>query len=171
MKFVKISGAIAFISTLLLGCQTDSVSPLSSESATTAVSLLSKPADGRGELKVMDWNIYIGANVDIILSAENELDLLMKVAAAYDTLQMTNFPERAQAIAKQVVKFKPHVIALQEVSLIQRFEPGNPYPVDQLDFLSIMLNALTANGLNYQLADSVHNPDVMVPRLAGVDKL
>jgi endonuclease/exonuclease/phosphatase family metal-dependent hydrolase len=169
MKFVKISGAIAFISTLLLGCQTDSVSPLSSESATTAVSLLSKPADGRGELKVMDWNIYIGANVDIILSAENELDLLMKVAAAYDTLQMTNFPERAQAIAKQVVKFKPHVIALQEVSLIQRFEPGNPYPVDQLDFLSIMLNALTANGLNYQLADSVHNPDVMVPRLAGVD--
>lgn len=169
MKFAKISGSMVFIALFLWGCQTtDPVAPLSSEAATSTVSLLSKPADGRGELKVMDWNIYIGANVDIVLSAENELDLLMKVAAAYDTLGMTNFPERAQTIAGQVAKFKPHVIALQEVSLIQRFDDlDNPHLLDQQDYLNILLNALAEQGQSYQLADLVYNADVTVPRLAG----
>jgi endonuclease/exonuclease/phosphatase family metal-dependent hydrolase len=118
----------------------------------------------------MTYNIYIGANVDIVLGATTFEDLIVKVAAAYDTLFLTNFPERADAIAKLIRRYRPHFIGLQEVSLIQRFDQIPPTVVyEQQNFLQILMDALAAKGLNYQFADSIQNADVTLPRLAGFD--
>ena len=169
MKYLTIIISILALTNLFTGCQEETAAPLAASQEVLFDSPLLKPASGHGQIQLMNWNIYVGANVDIVLSATDPLDMAIKVAAAYDTLQMTNFPERAAAIARQVAKFKPHVIGLQEVSLIQRFVPGEPYPADHYDYLEILLDALADRKQNYMLADSIHNPDVIVPRLAGFD--
>jgi hypothetical protein len=93
----------------------------------------------------------------------------MKVAAAYDTVYLTNFPERARTIAPFIDKQRPAIIGLQEVSLIQRYLPDQATLAEELDFLQILLSALKDRRLDYRLADSVNNTDVTVPRFAGVD--
>lgn len=164
MRNLKLS-SILLISTLLLlfGClDKEPVSPAVNQSGGIEGVELLKAGEGRGQVTVMDWNIYVGANVDITLGASDLLDLSMKVADAYDTLKMTNFPERAATIAKFIKKHRPHMIGLQELSLIQRFD-GNFNFIEQIDFLPILLDAIAAEKLDYQLADSIQNADVTVP--------
>ena len=171
LRFVSV--LVILIMLFILSCtDKEPLSPNTKKLPEIESSEFLKGGNSRGKVTVMDWNIYVGANVDIVLGATSLIDLAMKVAAAYDTLQMTNFPERAVAIAKQVAKTKPHIIGLQEVSLIQRFSTFPPDPasfVEQLDFLNILLNALAAEGLDYQLADSIQDANVYVPMFTGID--
>lgn len=172
MKKLKCVSILVLSMTLLIGScsEKEPLSPNANEKAGIESGRFLKSTNSLGQVTVMTWNIYVGANVDIVLQATGPIDLAIKVAAAYDTLQMTNFPERAVAIAKQIAKTKPHIIGLQEVSLIQRFSTYPPTPgslTEQLDYLHILLNAIAAEGLNYRLADSVHNADVYVPMYAG----
>jgi hypothetical protein len=125
-----------------------------------------KEGNSRAQVDVMTWNVYVGANVDIVLGATDLFDLSQKVAAAYDTLILTNFPERAQTIAGYIARKKPHLIGLQEISLIQRFSdlPPGGILIEQFDYLQILLDALSARGLNYEVANFVNNIDIVVPR-------
>ncbi len=130
-----------------------------------------KGGNSRAQVDVMTWNVYVGANVDIVLGASNLLDLSLKVAAAYDTLILTDFSERAQTIASYIAQKKPHLIGLQEISLIQRFSSFPPNPdslIEQFDYLQILLNALSARGLNYAVANSINNIDLIVPRFVTI---
>jgi len=152
------------------------LSPNAEEIGSVETQQFLKGGKGGAQVDVMTWNVYVGANVDIVLGATSLFDLSLKVAAAYDTLFLTNFPERAQTIAGYVAQKKPHLIGLQEVSLIQRFSSLPPGPgtlVEQLDYLQILLDALAARGLNYVVANSINNIDIVVPRLVnggpGVD--
>jgi len=149
---------------ILFGCAGDE--PLAPQ-MTTDLLWVDPYSAGRPELRVMTWNIYVGTDVDMVLSATDEMDLITKVAAAYEMFAQTSFHERARAIATQIGKERPDLIGLQEVSLIQRFVPNNGKMAlaEQLDFLQILLNALQERGLDYRLADSVRNANVTVPRL------
>ena len=150
----------------LAGCLKDEpVGPAADES----FSMLEKSEMGNGELKVMTWNIYVGANVDIVLGATDVLDAAQKVAVAYEELKQTNFPERAGAIAAQVARHRPQLIGFQEVSLIQRLDPVSGELLEEIDFLQILKGALQQRGLRYKVAGSVENADVTVPRLIGIE--
>jgi len=142
-------------------------------------------------VKVMTRNLYLGADIFKVLAAAQNpdpalggLDIPVAVAELFQTVQYTNFPERAEAIANEIYFLRPHLIGLQEVSkwYIQSpsdfFDPSlgppniNPeqQPADVVvyDFLQILLDALTARGLNYQVAiSSVDNADVELPMLTG----
>jgi len=153
---------------LLPGCAEQD--PVSSQLAREQDPLsLARPDDvsGRGQLGVMTWNIYVGADVDAVLGAAPE-DVPVKVAEAYQMLQMTNFPERAATIARNIKRERPALIGLQEVSLVQLFGPDGAF-VEETDFLSILLEKIHALGLDYRLADSVQNIEILMPRFAGLD--
>jgi len=150
----------------MAGCSKDEpVGPSVDES----VSMLEKSEMGNGELKVMTWNIYVGANVDVVLEATDVDEAAQKVALAYEELKQTNFPERARAIAAQVARHRPQLIGLQEVSLIQRLDPASGELLEEIDFLKILKGALRQRGLRYREAGSVENADVTVPRLIGIE--
>ena len=143
----------------------------------------------KDKVKVMTRNLYLGADIFKVLEAAQNpdpalggLDVPVAVAELFQTVQYTNFPERAQAIANEIFFLRPHLIGLQEVSTwyIQSpsdfFDPFPPYvnpdqqPADVVvyDFLQILLDALAARGLNYQVAvSSVDNADVELPMLTG----
>jgi endonuclease/exonuclease/phosphatase family metal-dependent hydrolase len=164
--------SVVFISTLLLFFSCVDKQPMSpAANETSGIESAELLKGGRGQLTVMNWNIYVGANVDIILGAQNPQEIPFLVAQAYQELLATQFEEeRAPTIAQFIKRHKPHIVGLQEVSLIQRFSTFPPAPgsfLEQFDFLDILLNELAAEGLDYRLADSIQNADVFVPMYAG----
>jgi endonuclease/exonuclease/phosphatase family metal-dependent hydrolase len=163
--------SVILVLLFIIGCSEDvPVTSLNQSSSELENDFYEKANGGRASVKTMTYNIYIGANVDIVLTATSFEDLIVKVAAAYDTLFLTNFPERAQAIAKLIKRHRPHFIGLQEVTLIQRFDQIPPTTLyEEINFLEILMNALAAQGVHYQFADSIQNADVTLPRLAGFD--
>lgn len=129
-------------------------------------------------LTVMTYNVYVGSSAEPLLSVENLLQVPTEVANMYNNVMASDFPRRAAAIAKSVKTYQPHLIGLQEISLIRRQSPGdsitNRDPNAKevvLDYLQILTDALRAEGLNYQVAAQVENIDVEMPMFTdtGID--
>ena len=139
-------------------------------------------------VKVMTRNLYLGADIfQVLAAAQNPdpalggLDVPIAVATLFKTVQYTNFPERAKAIAKEIWMTRPHLIGLQEVSLWYTQSPSdffvltsegpvpNPFqtPAGDLvyDYLTILLEELAALGLHYEVAEVAINADVEMPML------
>lgn len=106
-------------------------------------------------MQVMSQNLYIGADLSRLLAGESP-------AAVLATVQETNFPERAVQIAKAIDEFNPDLIGLQEVSDITVFT-STGQTVLKLDYLQVLLDALTAQGESYAVASTVSNADVTLP--------
>jgi endonuclease/exonuclease/phosphatase family metal-dependent hydrolase len=127
---------------------------------------------------VMTRNVYYGFDVGPLLSATDPNDIPVLAAQAFAQLNATNFPERAAAMADEIALKRPQLIALQEVALIRIQSPGDavvggtvPADTVYLDYLQILLDALAARGLDYQVAGQVQNADVELPMLVGTSPL
>lgn len=125
-----------------------------------------------GNLKVMTQNLYVGANLFKILNPENPVPV--NAAAIFGDIQATDFWQRAEAIASLIAERNPHLIGLQEVSLIRTQCPSDLVADPTLgpnatsvyaDYLQMLLEALNARGLHYEVAATVTNADVELPVL------
>jgi endonuclease/exonuclease/phosphatase family metal-dependent hydrolase len=132
------------------------------------------PGGGRGGITVMTRNLYVGANVDLVIQAANTdpNSVPQVVAAAFQQLQHTDFHVRAEGIADEIARNRPHVVGLQELSLIRIQTPGDFQPFNAadtvIDFLNVLQAALAARGLQYT-AYTIPETDVEVPTLTGFD--
>ena len=124
-------------------------------------------------LTVMTYNVYVGSSAEPLLGVENLLQVPTEVAKMYNNVIASDFPSRAQGIVKSIKTHHPHIIGLQEISLIRRQSPGdflpnNPTLAEEvvLDYLQILMDALQAEGLNYKVAAQVVNIDIEMPMLA-----
>jgi hypothetical protein len=146
---------------LALAACSDSTSPDPARIAEGGSSL--GQADGKGARRIvlMTQNIYVGADVDAVLLAlgtPDPDDDFPALLGAIETLQRTDFPTRAAALASEIQRARPHAVGLQEISTIQIVLP--PFGLNlQIDFLPILQQALAARGLNYQVAAQVQNID------------
>jgi len=108
---------------------------------------------GRGGIGVMSQNLYVGADVDAVITAlatPDPADDIPALMAAIGTIQHTDFPARARAIAKKIRRQRPAFVGFQEVSTIDVEIP--PLGVSlHLNFQDILLQALAAEGLDYQV--------------------
>ncbi len=122
---------------------------------------------------VMTRNIYVGGDVDRVINEANPGLIPMRVAETFQEFLSTNFFVRAEALADEIERSQPHLIGLQEISLIRYQHPGDfltgnifPNAVDVLfNYLEILLAALSVRGLNYQVAGMVENADVEMPMI------
>src|SRR5712692_242505 len=126
------------------------------------------------DITVMTLNVYIGANVDRLLAVQDPAELPCLVAEVFQELLATNFPERAAAIADAIARVRPQFIGLQEISTIRLRSPGEAADRDtpsaatvRLDYLDLLLAALTSRGLDYRVAGCIQNIDVTLPLLGG----
>ena len=123
-------------------------------------------------LTVMTYNVYVGANMEALLRITNLLEVPGAVADVYAAFMATDFPSRAAGIASVIKAHQPHIIGLQEISLIRKQSPGDRLtggePAEEvvLDFLEILMDALQAQDLNYRVAAKVENFDVEMPMSA-----
>ncbi len=125
-------------------------------------------------ITVMTRNIYVGADVDAILQAEDPNQVPLIVAQVFQSMIATNFSERAEALAKEISKNQPDLIGLQEVSLIRMQSPGDAVlggvtPAENvvIDQLQILIESLNALGLDYDVVAKVENSDVEMPMVVS----
>lgn len=69
-------------------------------------------AEGRRDLVVMTQNLYQGSSLAPVLEATTEDEFLEAVNHVYATVQYTNFPVRAAAIADEIQAKRPDIIGL-----------------------------------------------------------
>ena len=134
-----------------------------------------KNTTGAGVVKVMTRNIYIGTDVDVVLEAEDLTQVPFLVAHAYNILVKTDINHRASMLADEIAKAEPHLIGLQEVTTVYRQSPGdfivgNPeQATDELyNYKQILMDALTAKGLNYVVVGEIQGADVELPMTTKV---
>jgi endonuclease/exonuclease/phosphatase family metal-dependent hydrolase len=113
------------------------------------------------ELTVMTRNLYLGADLTPMIAAQNKEQFLTAVFDIMGTIADNSFPERAAAMAAEIVEKKPHLVGLQEVLnfTIDGANPGPPFS----DYLQELLNALEARGADYRVAAVVKNLDLVFP--------
>jgi endonuclease/exonuclease/phosphatase family metal-dependent hydrolase len=112
---------------------------------------------GKRDLTVMTQNMYLGSSLNPALEATTPEAFVEAVARIYATVQYTNFPQRAEAIADEVEENEPDLIGLQEVS---KWTTGGLNPPPGYDFLAILENDLKARGLHYTAASISHNANI-----------
>ena len=133
--------------------------------AAVAAAVPASPAMAGGDIKVMTRNLYLGA--DIIQLATPKTTDEFKVAASgmWKTVQKTNFPKRAPALAKEIKSAKPDLIGLQEASL-WRTGPANSSAAAtkvKYDFTAELLKALKKQGIEYKVVVSQNEFDFEAP--------
>lgn len=138
---------------------------------------LNRARAGSPGLNVVSYNVYWGAHVEDLLSADPQ-QIPIVAAGLWGNVQKTSFPERALAIAEQIAYADAHVVGLQEVALFRfeaesDFEGGEiPAPDAELvliDFLETLSDALEARGLFYTAAAKSENMDVELPMCTDPD--
>ena len=115
--------------------------------------------DGQGkrDLSVMTRNLYLGSSLGPALEAKTPEAFVEAVARIYATVQYTNFPQRAEAIADEIQETEPDLIGLQEVT---KWTTGGLNPPPGYDFLAILQGDLEARGLDYSVASIAHNANI-----------
>lgn len=146
-------------SLFLVGCS-DQLAP---DTTTPLVPTAAVKAPKQGELGVMSYNLYVGADLDQVIGAlvnADPADDFPALLNAIDVLGQTDYPSRVEAIADAIAAARPDVVGLQEVWTIAiDLRPyGVPVAID-LDFQALLQDALAARGLNYAAAASVQNTD------------
>ncbi|MCP3103921.1 endonuclease/exonuclease/phosphatase family protein [Myxococcus sp. K15C18031901] len=119
---------------------------------------------------VMTRNIYLGGDIFRLASATTPEQIPVVAAELYETVQATNFPERAKGLADEIQAANPALIGLQEVSIYRTQHPSDGSPPESpdatnvtYDFLAILMTELQSRGLNYRVAAKVQNADAELP--------
>ncbi len=154
----------------LAACSDNPVSPNLDAQRAAAV-----PAAGERGLTVMTRNVYPGVTIEAIMQVPAE-QIPIAAAEAWGKLQYTDFPARAEALAKEIAANHPDVIGLQEVPIYRVQSPSDaiyggtqPATTVALDFVRILLGALEARGEHYSVVAEQRTTDVEVPAFAGFD--
>lgn len=113
------------------------------------------------EITVMTRNLYLGADLGPVLTATTVDEFLSAAQTALSQIARNNFPERAQAMAAEIVEKKPHLVAVQEVYNFTFNGFNGPPPFR--DHLQDLLFYLSAQGADYRVAAVVKNLDVQAP--------
>ncbi len=172
MKLKFLFFALVFIELILTGCEQQPSSPLSPDmDATGSISKIgAKHSHGDKMLTVMTRNMYVGGNVDKILTASDPNEIPLLVLDVFNEILSTQIEFRVQLLADEIAAYDPHMVGLQEVSLIRYQSPGdfltgsNTPAADVLfDYLALLTNALEQRGLHYRVAGKVQNVDVELP--------
>jgi endonuclease/exonuclease/phosphatase family metal-dependent hydrolase len=113
-------------------------------------------ANNRKTVTVMTRNLYVGADLLPAIAAiagGDPIEIITAVSRVWAKVSFTDFPARAEGLAREIAAAEPDLIGLQEAELWRSqtpadFVPGNASHVEY-DFVEILLQALEARGLHY----------------------
>jgi len=111
-------------------------------------------------LRIMTWNLYLGADLTPLAIATTQAELRQAVTEVFRQFLATNFPVRVKAIANQISSKKPDLIGLQEAVRWQLLVPGLPKVT--YDFVKLLLSELKNMGLYYEVAAQNKNDSVQL---------
>lgn len=134
-----------------------------------ALSFGAASANAEGSsVTVMTRNLYYGTDLGPVIAAQTPTDFFAAVASAYTGAQATDFARRAAAWADEIRLAQPDLVGLQEAVQWRTQTPADFAPTpdastDSGDFVQLLLSALAARGLHYQVASESTGYDVEGP--------
>jgi endonuclease/exonuclease/phosphatase family metal-dependent hydrolase len=126
-------------------------------------------------VRVMTRNVYHGVDAEIfaIPGATSGLELLTRVAAVYNGYLARDFPARAAALATEIAATRPDLIGLQEAVLVRTQSPADGATTAAttvaFDYVQLLLDALAARGLSYEVVAQSAGFDAELPSALGID--
>jgi endonuclease/exonuclease/phosphatase family metal-dependent hydrolase len=131
-------------------------------------------AAAKPDVTFMSRNLYLGADIIKLASAPDEATQAQQAAQLFATVQQTNFPLRAQRIAREIKTHKPDLIGLQEVARYYRGPAGVNDKTKNAntllyDWLTILQRELKANGQKYRVAIEQNEMDIETASSEGYD--
>lgn len=127
-------------------------------------------ATAKPDVTVMSRNLYLGADIIKLVSAPTLEAEKQQVQVLHETVDKTNFPLRAKAIAAEIAKTKPDLIAVQEVARYYRSAdatPGQKATKPLYDFMALLQKQLKAKKQSYKVAAEQTEMDITVPSAQG----
>jgi len=129
--------------------------------------------DGDGAVvRIMTQNLYQGTNFTEALAATTLPDFLGAVTLIYQNILATQPAARAAAVAREIARERPDLVALQEVGIVRSgfvpiTNPPTPVSTVDVDRLASLLAELDQIGQPYQVVAIVPNLDVQAPSSTG----
>ncbi len=117
-----------------------------------AGSAASGPRGAGPRITVMTWNIFTGG--DFVGTPD--------LGDIFESVRATDFHQRAARIARIIDQQRPHIVCLQEVARWQT-EGFIGDDEEDINFITILQNALLTRGLVYDLAGSLDTIDFGAP--------
>jgi hypothetical protein len=120
------------------------------------------------QTRFMSRNLYLGADLTPAIAATDFTTFQTAVKTIWTQVHATDFPARARAIAEEIRSERPYLIGLQEATLWRTgplLDPGAATSV-KFDFIQLLLDELSARGLQYRVAAEVTNFDFEAPLVA-----
>ena len=118
-------------------------------------------------VRIMTQNMYQGTNFDEILAATTPAQFVAAVTQTYQNILATNPPERAAAIAREIARARPALVALQEADILRKGVPPATTVVE--DQLQALLKELYRLGQNYEAIAIIPGLDPEAPSTLGFD--
>ncbi|MEO8055384.1 MAG: endonuclease/exonuclease/phosphatase family protein [Acidobacteriota bacterium] len=128
------------------------------------------PASGGNPITVMTWNLYFGFDEGPLFAAAATGDMELIAVAVSDVwaqVHATDFHVRAAAIAKKVKAEKPDLLAVQEAVQYVRLDGTTGDPMELIDHVEILVEALKAEGMSYEVKSVVEDTNAMLPDAEG----
>jgi endonuclease/exonuclease/phosphatase family metal-dependent hydrolase len=114
----------------------------------------------------MTQNLFIGVDVASILSVDDPTEVADAIDGLLKEALASDFPARAEAIARTIAEYAPDVIGVQEAAVWRVQSPPDsattPAETVAIDFLEVLLDALRAQGLSYEAASVRDGVDLEV---------
>ncbi|MER7459567.1 endonuclease/exonuclease/phosphatase family protein [Micromonospora sp. NPDC126480] len=122
---------------------------------------------GAATVRVMTQNMYVGSDFQAIAEAQTPQEFLAAVSLTYQRILASDPAERAAAVAREIARNRPDLVALQEADIVRTGTlPATNVESDQLKAL---LGALGRLGLHYEAVAIVPELDVEAPSSLGFD--
>jgi len=116
---------------------------------------------------VLTRNVFSGGDFAQVLNVNSLSALLQATPQLLQSVQATDFPARAKALADEIQARQPHLIGLQEVALWRIQSPGDgplsPATTVVFDFLQLLKAELAARNLNYKTIAVFNGFDIEMP--------
>ncbi|MGW7403249.1 endonuclease/exonuclease/phosphatase family protein [Streptomyces sp. NPDC054833] len=122
---------------------------------------------GRASVRFMTQNMYVGSDFSALADARTPQQFFAAVTLTYQNILASQPSERAAAVAREVARNEPDLVALQEADIVRT---GAPPATDvRSDQLKALLAALDRLGRHYEAVAIVPEDDVEAPSTLGFD--
>jgi hypothetical protein len=108
--------------------------------------------NGKGKVvSVMTRNLYLGADLGPVIAAENTEQVVSASGAVLRDVIANDFPTRARGLADEILRTKPDLVGLQEVSLWQTTPITPAGKALTIDYLELLLGQLNRGPDRYEV--------------------
>src|SRR5262245_18059220 len=113
-------------------------------------------------IRVMTQNMFQGSEFTAVVQAQTQAQFLAAVNTTIQDIIASKPAERAAAMAREIAKQHPDLVALQEVAILLTGSAAAPTSV-QMDLLQSLLSELAKLGEPYTVAALVPGLDAQAP--------